>query len=122
MRTRSALAGLGLTATFMAAAALPAAAASSYITHPGVTGELELAGRILVDDTACDDDSVYAQWKTYGGQVQKITNTSGCRAGASAGNVPMGKGTDIYWRVCVDKSWPTSDSCSAWKVDRLWWP
>jgi hypothetical protein len=102
-------------ASAVALLAFQGSALAGSIVHPGVTGTLHVSNNTLsVKDSACDDDSVYAIWKTDGGAEQKINNTSGCN-GVVTKPVPMGNGTRIFWKVCVDKSWPTSDSCSPWK-------
>jgi hypothetical protein len=94
-------------------------ASAGAIAWPGVNGSLNASNNtISVKDAACDDDSVYANWKTQGGDQQKINNTSGCGSTVTKG-VPIGDGTTIFWRVCVDKSWPTSDSCSPWKSEKI---
>lgn len=94
-------------------------AAAGTIAWPGVNGALYASSNTLyVKDAACDDDSVYANWQTQGGAVQKINNTSGCGQ-TTSGHIPIGDGTTILWRVCVDKSWPTGDSCSPWKAEKI---
>jgi hypothetical protein len=96
-----------------------ATASASTITLPGVAGSLNPASNtISVSDTACDDDSVYANWHTAGGADQKVANTGGCGTTLTRG-VPIGDGTTIIWRVCVDRSWPTADLCSLWRSEKI---
>jgi hypothetical protein len=109
--------GTGISAALMLA--LAGTASATTINWPGVVGTLNPSNNTLyVKDAACDDDSVYANWKTQGGQQQRLNNTSGCNT-TSSGRIPMGEGTVILWRVCVDKSWPTSDDCSGWRSERI---
>ncbi|WP_410579915.1 hypothetical protein [Amycolatopsis sp. lyj-108] len=117
MRKSTAVTVLGAAAAMMVG--FSGIASAGTIGIPGVSGALYASSNTLyVKDAACDDDSVYAQWQTQGGQVQRLNNTSGCGTTVSS-RLPMGDGTTILWRVCVDKSWPTSDSCSAWKSEKI---
>lgn len=117
MRKAAIVPAIGASAAMMLG--VTGVASASAVSWPGVNGALYASSNTLhVKDAACDDDSVYAQWRTQGGDTQKINNTSGC--GATVSRVlPMGEGTVIFWRVCVDKSWPTSDSCSPWKSEKI---
>lgn len=114
MRVRHALAGIGVTAAILIGTALPASAVS-YLEVPGAAAKFD-HDYINIYDTACDDDSVYIQWKTEGGSTIKVPNTRGCGT-VDKYDIPMSLGTKVYFRVCVDKSWPTADKCSAWDWD-----
>jgi len=117
MHSRRIAAVLGVSAAIVLGSSGMASAGS--ITWPGVVGTLHVSNNTLsVKDAACDDDSVYANWQTQGGAVQKINNTGGCGSVVTKG-VPVANGTVVLWRVCVDKSWPTSDSCSPWKSETI---
>lgn len=98
---------------------LSGVASAGSISIPGVSGSLYASNNtISVKDAACDDDSVYANWMTQGGDQQRISNTSGCGSTVTKG-VPIGNGTTIFWRVCVDKTWPAGDTCSPWKSEPI---
>ncbi|MFI5733147.1 hypothetical protein ACIA49_23745 [Kribbella sp. NPDC051587] len=113
MRTKRVLAGTGIATALLLSVALPASA-QTIDDVPGVKGVFDIGEKhITVYDTLCDDDSVYAQWKTIPGEVQRIRNNNGCGS-SDGGYVPMGDGEIVYWRVCVDRSLPTRDKCSSW--------
>jgi hypothetical protein len=118
MRKSSVLAGVGVVSLALLGTPLIASASASNSDTAEITGARTVIGiwghGMSVYDTACDDDSVYGNWKTYSGKTQKVTNTNGCGT-KDFGDIPMGSGTQIYFRVCVDKSWPTSDKCSGWE-------
>ncbi|WP_328996189.1 hypothetical protein OG394_16200 [Kribbella sp. NBC_01245] len=119
MRRLHTAAGIAVASTILLGTALPAMAGTTdreiELNWPGVGGSFNLTDKdIAVGDEACDDDSVYAQWKTIPGNTIMIRNNDGCNGPWKHGSVPMGDGTWVYWRICVDKSWPTSDSCTGW--------
>ncbi|WP_328988552.1 hypothetical protein OG394_20235 [Kribbella sp. NBC_01245] len=116
MRVRQALAGIGVTAVMLVGTTLPAMAVT-YLEVPGAAAKFEgYFDRITLFDIACDDDSVYTEWKTEGGDTIKVANTSGCGTSRWV-DIPMANNTKIWFRVCVDKSWPTYDKCSTWDWD-----
>ena len=111
---RMAMAGIGLTAVLVGGTALPASA-FTYLEVPGAAARY-VRTDIEIMDTACDDDSVYTQWHTDGGNVIKVPNTRGCGT-TSKYQLPLGNNTKFWFRICVDKSWPTPDKCSAYDWD-----
>ncbi|MFC0627409.1 hypothetical protein [Kribbella deserti] len=119
---RRALTALAITAAVLFASAPPAMAGT--LSVKGASGELNLwGGRLTVTDTACDDDSVYANWRTDFGETIKLKNEIGCGFYKLEDlPLPPGKQTDVIWRVCVDKSWPTGDLCSGWKRETVYNP
>jgi hypothetical protein len=54
-----------------------------------------------VKDTAGDDDSVYANWSTVGGKVQKLNNTLGNGKTVSM-TIPIGNNTPIVWLLALE--------------------
>ncbi|MBE1580415.1 hypothetical protein ACFORH_43380 [Amycolatopsis roodepoortensis] len=111
-----------LIATLVMAAALvgfPAASHAGTVGVPGVNVSLyPRSNAIIVFDTLCDDDSVYGFWKTDGGAEIRINNKGGCGTAVPA-NVPIGDGTYVSYKACVDRSWPTSDLCSGWNREKI---
>jgi hypothetical protein len=93
------------------------ASAFTYLEAPGGGAVARYVQHdIEISDTACDDDSVYMQWHTDGGKVIKVPNTRGCGT-TDKYTLPLGNNTKFWFRICVDKSWPTADKCSAYDWD-----
>ena len=111
-----------LLATTIAGAALigfSGVGLANTVGVPGVNVSLyPKTNAIIVFDTLCDDDSVYGFWKTDGGAEIRINNKDGCGTVVLA-HVPIGDGTFVYYKACVDRSWPTSDLCSGWQREKI---
>ncbi|MFI5730825.1 hypothetical protein ACIA49_11940 [Kribbella sp. NPDC051587] len=118
--------GIAIATTALLASTVPAAATPSgiLISHASVKGAAATfdgwGPDLIIEDTACDDDSVYANWYTpdNGGDIIKLKSSRGCGTSESETlPIPRKVQTTIKYRACVDKSWPTADLCSAWVTD-----
>ncbi len=111
-----------LVATTFAGAALVGFSGVGHAGTVGVPGvNVSLFPKtnvLMVYDTLCDDDSVYGFWKTDGGAEIRINNKGGCGTVVPV-TVPIGDGTYVSYKACLDRSWPTSDLCSGWQREKI---
>ncbi|WP_197322150.1 hypothetical protein [Saccharomonospora sp. NB11] len=98
--------------------AAPTAAADGSASIEGVKVTFKSYGEVFtIDDTKCDGDPVYLQYKYNGGKTQRYNFSGGCKATPAKLNLELAEDKKIEYRGCVNRELFV-DRCSGWTTDR----
>jgi hypothetical protein len=98
----------------LAAWSVPAiASAATAYTYGGSTSTSTGWQGILVGDTYCDNNDVYADYKRDTGTPQVLRNSRGCGTGEQTGNNP----NNLIYRFnhCTDDAGPNTCSSTVYR-------